>query len=469
MARRLRARNFGVGLAMNADAYATIGDVDTHAFIQNTGIFTVIVWCRPIVTGQNTYLIGSAVTGVEKGFGFGFVTGGVALIGFANPVTFSKSPDATIKAVPGRWQMMVARSNGTNSYVISQYVDGIRNQTAPTTFTTYGAYGSGSSTRITSIGTLNQATNLSTLGFKGTISEALTYNRQLTDAEVDGIYFDDEVPTFGLVTRTLLDEGSGTTINDSVVGVPAGILSLASAWSTEDIPAARSSLALGTRTLVTARTLVTPTNQNLWIRSSEFGNAQWGTSLATITSDVPGAGNPFSAADEADRINDSVAVSSSFFINNVPTPTIVSATTVGGTIYTVSVYAKAGAKIWLCVAPNNARQQCWFNLSTGQKGSTNTSVGRLAQAYGMEPVPGVFGTGWSRCWVAFQWENGLAPRFYICDADNSLIYTGDGSGNLLLWGAQLAMGQGPIPYVATVAAAVAGTLGRSSLALVSPT
>lgn len=447
-------RNYGASIKLNADAFGTIGDTSTHSFIQNTGVFTIIAHVKPS-TNLALYFIGSTSgTGGDHGFWFGFGTAtGTDFRSYGGAGIVANKTDTTIKAIPNVWQMMMLSSNGTSAYTLSQYVDGTRNETS-STFSTFAALGSGASTRATNIGALTGATGLAGFGFKGNITEILVYNRQLTQAEKDGIYFNDIIPLTGLVSRTKLDEGSGTTLNDSVAGVPAGTLSTASVWSTDAPGALRTLVSAGT-----ART-VCPILQNKLVRSQDVGNASWTKTRATaaVTS---GGGLVTGPNGAADAITEDDTAATTHLVLQASTLDLTTSRA------TFGVFAKAGTRSFIFLAGHGTGGiGSYFDLTNGLIGTVDTTQGVRA---GMRPITGF--AGWYYCWISYPVASAAVTKsatgvVFLSATGASLSYSGVSASfpnGVYLNGAQISNTDGPTAYALTTAATVDTGAPRSPI------
>lgn len=124
-------------------------------------------------------------------------------------------------------------------------------------------------------------------------------------------------------------------------------------------------------------------------------------------------------------------------------------TTIVGFVYTASFYVKAAERSWCAIGHiNGANTAAYFNLSTGAVGTTQAGV------VGTSVVDA--GNGWWRLGVAFVADattNG--PVVFIATADNTVSYTGNGTG-IYAWGGQYNRGYIPTPYLVTTSAARIG-------------
>lgn len=88
--------------------------------------------------------------------------------------------------------------------------------------------------------------------YSGKMADLCIWNRKLTTEEFADLYNLRAVPTNGLLARWIMNEGSGTTITDTV-GSVTGTLTGGVSWSTTVLNTERS--VAGTRALAGARTL----------------------------------------------------------------------------------------------------------------------------------------------------------------------------------------------------------------------
>jgi hypothetical protein len=125
----------------------------------------------------------------------------------------------------------------------------------------------------------------------------------------------------------------------------------------------------------------------------------------------------------------------------------VGAATTTNTPYTLSIYAKAGERNWLAIGSValGATGYSYFNLATGVKGTilpqhtaTITSIGN----------------GWYRCSItALATATSISAFIGPANSDGGVVYTGDGTSGIYIFGAQLSDSASLDPYVLTAAAA----------------
>lgn len=184
--------------------------------------------------------------------------------------------------------------------------------------------------------------------------------------------------------------------------------------------------------------------QNVYLRSEQFDSASWAKASVTVSANASSTFDPL-GGHTADMMVDSVDGGvTNHYINQ-------SAGGVLGHTYTMSVYAKAGTRSFIDLSPNGASVQQNFNLATGSVGSLlNDSVGGF-RAAGIQSV----GNGWYRVWVTWKDLNSVSDtRIWIETNDTGISYTGDGTGTIYLWGAQVVEGSKPAAYNPTGSATV---------------
>ena len=119
--------------------------------------------------------------------------------------------------------------------------------------------------------------------------------------------------------------------------------------------------------------------------------------------------------------------------------------TLNNTAYTLSIFAKAGEFDYLYfynVGAPSGNGGVWFNLSTGNVGTTNASWSSAK----MES----FGNGWYRCSAVIT-PSGTSDNLYIllADANNSVTATANGTDGYYIYGAQLEEGSYATSYIPT--------------------
>jgi hypothetical protein len=181
---------------------------------------------------------------------------------------------------------------------------------------------------------------------------------------------------------------------------------------------------------------------NLFQRSEEFDNAYWSKFNASITTNA--------------IVTPSGTSTGNKLVENTTTgehTVIRSIAYTSGTAYTLSCYVKEGGRDFVVLQFSAAfsgigvATRAWFNISTG-------SVGTLANS----PIASIVdaGDGWYRCSITkTAGATGASnTAITVCNADNSVSYTGDGFSGIYIWGAQNEAGGSITSYIPTTTTAL---------------
>jgi hypothetical protein len=174
------------------------------------------------------------------------------------------------------------------------------------------------------------------------------------------------------------------------------------------------------------------TNITNW--SEDFSNAYWGKSNASVTANAATAPDGNATADK--------------FVENTSSSGHVVGRNIGTTSGTQawSFYAKKAERSWICVnAYVGADARTWFNLDNGTVGTNAAGSTAAIQSVG---------NGWYRCSVTRTGGANTYFDIHIANADNTFIYTGDGTSGVFVWGAQLESGSFATSYIPTTTASV---------------
>lgn len=191
---------------------------------------------------------------------------------------------------------------------------------------------------------------------------------------------------------------------------------------------------------------------NLLTYSENFSDASWSKNSATVTNDSIVSPDGKTTADTLTE----TSASATHFVNKA-------SSTSAGTIYTSSIYAKAGTRKYIdvtSVAQDGGifrRFNNVFDLETGTWQSTASLNSPANTAYSITSV----GNGWYRIsssilaygsthYLVVYLSNSANPTR---DAANDVVYTGNGTGNLYIWGAQLEASSTVGTYCPTTTAA----------------
>ena len=195
-----------------------------------------------------------------------------------------------------------------------------------------------------------------------------------------------------------------------------------------------------TGTRVNEAGLVEVVPYNLLNYSEEFDYGAWGKINVTITANTTAAPNGTVTADKLIATNTASAGRSAYQ----------SFTPILNSIYTISVYVKAAEYTKFAIFEiANGR----FGVSFDLVNQTTTLIGGLS--YVSSLITDV-GNGWFRCSVTANGSTvGWAVAFVgYPDVGASLnpagvIYAGDGTSGVYIWGAQLVEGTQPLDYLPT--------------------
>ncbi len=169
---------------------------------------------------------------------------------------------------------------------------------------------------------------------------------------------------------------------------------------------------------------------NLLEQSETFDNATWSKSGIAVTANA--SANPLTGLTNADNL---VAenVTNFHYINQAITFT--------SDQYTISVYAKANGYSWFVIDTGLSNRAAYFNTTTGVVGVTGSS-----STASIESV----GNGWYKCVLSFTGIAGSSNIYLsVRNADNGGSFTGNGTGGILVYGAQLNIGSTAKPYFPT--------------------
>jgi len=113
--------------------------------------------------------------------------------------------------------------------------------------------------------------------------------------------------------------------------------------------------------------------------------------------------------------------------------------------YTISAYAKYNGRFFV-LSPKDAAQRTYFNLQNGTIAQLGSGVTASIEDAG---------NGWYRCIVtcSFSSEN-VNFEYLLASAVGTLIYTGDGTSGVYIWGCQAEEGSYATSYIPTTSASV---------------
>ena len=184
--------------------------------------------------------------------------------------------------------------------------------------------------------------------------------------------------------------------------------------------------------------LIEPASTNIVSYSEQFDNAFWTKGGASITANTTTAPD---GTTTADTLTENSSTSEHI---------VYCGFTSEAAYYTLSVFAKANTRNWISLYANGVWQS--FNLAAGVIGTTGSAVSAT-----ITPV----GNGWYRCVVTrLMTATNNYWQLNIATGDNTSLsspisYTGNGTGSVYIWGAQVEKTYGATSYIPTSATAVA--------------
>ena len=199
-------------------------------------------------------------------------------------------------------------------------------------------------------------------------------------------------------------------------------------------------------TLAPKGLLIEEQRTNLLTYSEQFDNASWTKTAATVTANTTISPD---GTMTADTLTENTANS---------THRAFAVVTLAAVPHTSSIYVKAGTRSWFYIrltGSTGAQRNAFFNVSTGVLGTVD--VGLTAS---ITPA----GNGWYRCVATINDPfAGFTNIFGIADANGNITYTGNGTGSLIYWGAQLEVGAFASSYIPTVASTVVRNIDFASM------
>jgi hypothetical protein len=195
-------------------------------------------------------------------------------------------------------------------------------------------------------------------------------------------------------------------------------------------------------TFVGSDGLIKTATTNLLLRSEEFDNASWTKVRATVSANTIAAPNGTLSADTG--IEDTSA-------SATHNPLIQDATIIANGTYTASLYVKTKERsrgdIWFSSTDSANYVAGSFNLGTGTILATSSGTGSGAVA----SIANV-GDGWYRVSITGSIGSSLTTGrlvLRLADGTGSIVYTGNGTSGLYLWGAQLEQSSTVGEYIPT--------------------
>lgn len=173
---------------------------------------------------------------------------------------------------------------------------------------------------------------------------------------------------------------------------------------------------------------------NFALQSETFENASWVKTLVSVTSNA--ANNPLTGTATADKLIPNTTNGSHF---------ISLTTTTAGNYYNFSVYAKADGYNYMYLR-HGVTNGIVYNLSDGTMGTFPSGyIGKMTSV----------GNGWYRCEISGIGGGNQDIRIHIVDSSGTtIIFAGDNTNGILIYGAQFQTGDLATNYIPTTTATV---------------
>jgi hypothetical protein len=203
------------GKFMNAGSFDGIDDyVSAGTVFPTTGSFSVSTWVNPTSVGSDQSVISSTNLSIYLS-----IMAGGAIRVQSNTLPSATTCTSNNVVSAGSWQLITGVFDQTRNEMRVYY-----NGQIQTICSTSGIRSGGSPTWILGI----QGDTLTTRPYGGSMDEVRSYNRALDGAEISSLY--DWAPP--PVARWKMDEGSGSTTNDSSGNNLTGTLTTIPTWTT---------------------------------------------------------------------------------------------------------------------------------------------------------------------------------------------------------------------------------------------
>jgi hypothetical protein len=185
--------------------------------------------------------------------------------------------------------------------------------------------------------------------------------------------------------------------------------------------------------------LLEPQRTNSLPYSEDFSNAAWAKTNSTIT---------INSAESPKGVDNAAAFIENTSLGEHRIQDGISLTS--GIDYTFSVFVKANGRNFIRLRLENSgvgsgQINTWFDISNGTVGTSTAGTNSIVD----------MGNGWYRC-ISTGTTNTTSylAKINVCDADNNVSYTGDGSKGVYIYGAQLEAGSYATSYIPTEGSAV---------------
>ena len=182
---------------------------------------------------------------------------------------------------------------------------------------------------------------------------------------------------------------------------------------------------------------------NLCVYSEDISNAAYTKDRASVSANSTTAPNSTTTADTL--IEDTTASNTHRYYSGIGSPT-------NGVTYTWSVYAKANTRSAIAL-------EAW-NGSTAKYAYADLSAGTIISGSDTSAAIVSVGSGWYRISVTHTGVGSSGSTgVYLMNAATAgaMVYTGNGSGSVYLWGNQVEQASSVGPYFSTSASSISST------------
>lgn len=262
---------------------------------------------------------------------------------------------------------------------------------------------------------------------------------------VNGIRINVRTPADNIQTAYNNTNGTVTTIFTASVSGAFGLFCFASGVTIDNISVREINADYNSpRGNATLRgLLIEEQRTNLLVRSQEIDNASWVKTRTTVTANAATAPDGTLSADKL--IEDT---------NSLGHVLVQQITSVVSTVYTFSVYLKAGERTMAQVQITNSAGTTQFNVQVNLANGTFVAQPGGAPTSTAASVTNV-GNGFYRVAVTMAAPTTATQGIvWIRDASGATGYTGNGTSGIFVWGAQLEAGAFATSYIPTTTAAV---------------